>query len=385
MPGVYRIAAILVALVIGVVAGGNALSNASASSNPQQAAALSPYSSEAYRALALASITAAPDQMSVNTTQAVPFAREAYQRNGLDTEAAAILAMSQDTQEKRNASLGAINALSRRGRLLNFGLMQDAMAREDSDDALAALDRLMLLYTNVRSQLIPAMADYLRDERTFPAMAQILRNDPEWADSLFVSRGGGPETLANMARLRLELADSLTLDRATDRRLLQNLVTAGEWEQAFALYSMLEGPAGTQGEVSSEIDWAAEFAPFEWQLADDRAFHARVDRQGTSLDVRIDAGEGGDFATRMVPRPAGMSSLVIEHTMEPIAQLSDMSVKVTCVESGVELVDAEFSVSPMQVQLADDPCEWVQIVVGGRAWSGRRGLAGELLGVRFAR
>ncbi len=375
--------ALVLTVAIGVFALGNALSNALARKSPETAAPLSAYSADAYLQLAMQEIGTGAADGTLDVSQAQDQAMQAFARDGLSTEAAAILAMAQADADQRAATLDAVSELSLRGRLLNFGLMQSAAEAGDNEAALAALDRLMVLYTNVRSQLIPAMAAYLEDESTLPAFEQVLRTDPEWAGSLFSYRGGGPESVGALGRLRVELGDAVTIDPADDRQLLRSLVTADHWEEATALYALLGGSGAASGGDPNALDWANAFPPFEWQLADERDFHARPGRDNATVDIRIDAGRGGDFATRLVAWPEGTTHLWIEHSMEPLAQLSDMSVRLTCAETEEVLAEAEFMPSVTTAQLPQTECQWIEIALAGRAWTGRTGLSGEITAIRF--
>ena len=375
--------AVVLTLAVGVFAVGNALSNALARKSPETAAPLSAYSAEAHLQLALQEIGSGAADGTLDVSQAQGPALEAFSRQGLATEAAAILAMTQDDADQREATLETIGELSLRGRLLNIALMQSAAEAGDNEAALAALDRLMVLYTNVRSQLIPAMAGYLEDESTIPAFEQVLRADPEWAGALFSYRGGGPESVGTLGRLRVRLGDAITIEPAADRQLLRSLVNADHWDEATGLYSLLADSGDVTGSSPEELDWANAYPPFEWQMADDRDFHARPSLDGADISVRIDGGRGGDFATRLVSWSAGATHLWIEHTMEPNAQLSDMSVRLSCAETDELLAEAEFAPNVTSVQIPESECQWVEIALAGRAWTGRPRLSGEITQVRF--
>lgn len=378
-----KAAALVLTVAIGLFALGNALSNALARKSPETAAPLSVFSAEAHLELALREIELGIAEGTLDVSRAQAQASQAFAREGLASEAATILALAQDDADQRAASLDTVSELSLRGRLLNFALMQSAAEAGDNEAALAALDRLMVLYTNVRSQLIPAMAEYLQDENTMPAFEEILRTDPEWAGALFSYRGGGPDSVGTLGALRVRLGDAVSIDPLADRQLLRSLVAADHWEEATALYDLLGGSEEAIGGDTAELDWADTFPPFEWQLADDRDFHARPDLDGVDISVRIDGGRGGDFAQRLVSWPEGANHLWIEHTMGPLAQLSDMSVRLSCAETNEVLAEADFMPSVTTVQLPQTECQWIEIALAGRSWSGSTRLSGEISRIRF--
>lgn len=359
------------------------MSSTLARSNPGLAAQLSPFPIQAYERQAVTSLVLDENQTTIDLANSLEPARRAFASGGISTEAAAILAFAQEEPEQRAASLAAAESLSLRGRILNFTVAQAAAERGDTQTSLAALDRLLTLYSNVRVQLIPAMVAYLDDAENIPALQQVLQGDPEWADEFFSRGSRDPETLQNLGRLRISMADTLSIRPGTDRGLVRQLVQADHWDEAFTLYSLFESnmasvPAETEG-----LGWGDQFPPFDWALADERDFHARPDASYAKVDVRIDSGRGGQLAQRLAPRPEAGGTLLIEHSLEPASSLGDMRVSVTCAQSEEVLGESPLSASPMRLPLGENPCQWVEIVIVGRAFSGRPGIAGEIGTIGF--
>ena len=381
-PALKAVAAIT-ALVIAGVSGLHAVSSVLARSDPQLAVRLSPFPVHAYERLTTINLALDEGQTAIDPTASLEPARGAFAVGGLSTEAAAILAFAQDNPEQRARSLEAVNALSLRGRLLNYTIAQAAAERGDTQTALDALDRLLTLYANVRVELIPALTGYLSSEGALPAFRQVLENDPEWADNFFDIGARNPDTLQNLARLRLSMADTLSIRPDTDRGLVRRLVQADHWEEAFALYELLNGDGGPAASPAAALGWDDTFPPFDWSLADDRDFHARPDADFASVDIRIDAGRGGQLAQRLAPKPETAGGLLIEHSLAPASSLPDMTVSVRCPETGEVLGESSMTVSPMRMQLSENSCSWTEITISGRAFTGRADINGSIGAIRF--
>lgn len=382
-PALKALAAIA-ALVIAGVSGLHALSSVLARNNPQLAVQLSPFPVKAYERLTTNSLALDEGQTAIDPTASLQPARHAFAAGGLSTEAAAILAFAQEDPERRARSLEAVNALSLRGRLLNFTIAQAAAERGDTQTALDALDRLLTLYANVRTELIPLLTGYLNSEDALPAFQRVLENDPEWADYFFNIGARNPDTLQNLGRLRLSMVDTLSIRPDTDRGLVRRLVQAGNWEEAFALYGLLNNNDGAGASPTSALGWDDTFPPFDWALADDRDFHARPDADFESVDIRIDAGRGGQLARRLAPKPESAGSLLIEHSLSPASSLQDMAVYVRCPETGEMLGESPMTASPMRLQLVENSCSWAEITINGRAFTGRPNIGGKIGTIRFA-
>lgn len=381
-PALKALAAIAALLIAGVT-GLHALSSVLARANPQLAVQLSPFPVQAYERLATINLALDEGQTAIDPTASLEPARRAFAAGGLSTEAAAVLAFAQDDPEQRARSLEAVNALSLRGRLLNFTIAQAAAERGDTQTALDALDRLLTLYASVRTELMPVLAGYLGSEDAIPAFRTVLQNDPEWADDFFSRGTGNPDILRNLARLRLSMIDALSLRPETDRGLLRRLVQAGDWDEAFALYELLNSNSGAASSAGAALGWEDTFPPFDWALADDRDFHARPDVDFDSISVRIDAGRGGQLARRLARKPESARSLLIEHSLAPPSSLSDVTVSISCPQDGAILAESVMSPSPMRVPLAENTCSWVEIAIAGRVFTGRPDVSGEIGAVRF--
>lgn len=370
-----------VALAVSGICGANAISVAQTRSDPQSATALSIYNAAAYERLAVASAVPGDDGLTLDVSEAVDPALKAFELSALATDAGAIVALSAPQPEQRLQGVDAMSRLSLRGRLLNFSVMQAATESGDTQMALSAIDRVLVLYDDLRRTLLTYMVTSLADDEMVPAFEQVLASDPEWADLLFVQGARDRDALRNLARLRINMADVLTIEPRADRALLAQLVRREAWDEAFALYDDLY--TGPPMASDGALDWSSDYPPFNWSYADQREFRARPSPDDTELEVRIDGGSGGEFARRLVVRPEGALGLVIEHTLAPHPGARGIDIAVRCAQSGAELGTADFGISPVYVTFADEPCTWIEVSMSGRVSSRDPDLRAKISSVRF--
>lgn len=383
MPGlVARLTTALACVVASLGAGAQALSNVYAANNPALAAALSPYASGALEQLALAGMRTGADGLTLDTADGVAPAREALRREPLASEAAAILSISRETLADRRASTAAVARLSRRGRVLNFAVLQDAILRNDAERSIDALNNLFFIYPGFLPRFLPTMTAYLGDKSNIIYFRKILETDPAWADQFFTSNVSG-EALANMAQLRIALAESVTLTEETDRRLVARLAVEGLWAESFELHEHLTRSIPIDDDES--VSWQADYPPFDWNLADGRRLYARRDTTGLSLRIRIAPGQGGLLASRIVRVPAGARSLSLSHSLAPASSLKNVTLSATCVESQTEVATSAFRPGTAKLTINSQLCDWIAISITGRAWSRESEITGEIDRLEFGR
>ncbi|MGB7409231.1 MAG: hypothetical protein WA908_12060 [Pontixanthobacter sp.] len=364
-------------------AGAQGLSNVATKKNPSLAASLSPYASEPLEQIMLGNLRPEDSGDAIDTSDAVSPARQAFKREPLATEAAAILAMTLGTQDSRNSAIEAVNSLSRRGRAMNLAVLQNAVPRNDSERSIQVLNNAFLVYPNLAQQWLPSMRAYLADAQNIPAFHKVLQTDPAWADAFFESSNVSANVLVNLARLRITLDKSVALEHETERMLITRLAKANLWPEAFALHASLTGDAST--EKSMTIDWQADYPPFDWEFADERRFYARSDAGGRALRVRITPGKGGLLAGRIVQVPTGARTLSLTHSLEPARGLENMTLSAACVGSEAEIASTKFRIQNATVSLADASCEWIAIAIVGRVFSTGSAIKGEIDRLEFKR
>ena len=365
-----------------VGAGAQALSNVAAKDQALIAARLSPYASDGLARAAVLSLRPGKNELSFDTQLAIAPAREAFRREPLNTEAAAILSMTQKSQADRHMAVNSVTRLSRRGRVLNFAVLQDAMVQNDSQQSIAVLNKVLLVYPGFMPRLMPTLLTYLTDPSSIPQFRQILETNPVWADEFFSSSNISADALVNLGKLRLALGNRVKLDESTDRLLIARLVKTGKLPQALALREKLTGTRAGQEDYT--IDWKAEYPPFDWTFVDKRKIFARRDVTAQSLRIKIAAGQGGVLASRIVRKPKDARVLSLSHSLSPASELNEVKLSATCATSTTKLLTSSFRKSSVTLNLGDGPCDWLVIAITGRAWSTGGAISGQIDALKFS-
>lgn len=380
---VGRIFALLLSIILAVGACAQALSNIYVKNAPTLAASLSPFTSEAYERLAVRTLQADQQEQVMTTPVSIEFARKAYRASPLATEALAILALSQPTMKKREIAIEAAQNLSRRGRVLSIVSLQSSIEREDAAGGIAALDRLLRVYPGFSGRMMTPLIAYIAQPGAVPAFERILALEPEWRNAFFMAKPPGIDGLRNLAMLRLTLGPDYPLEDGTELRLIQQLIAEDLWTEALALRDM--GASGSALSKDGTISWANANPVFDWELADERGFYARPDPEFQDVRVKVEPGQGGVLARRLLKLPDAVRALTFDHSLQPARDLENFLLEVTCAKTKASLGKTSLARPSGRVNIVGAPCEWVYITVSGRVWSTGREVSGRVDALALAR
>ncbi|MDF1835981.1 MAG: hypothetical protein P1U62_14040 [Alteraurantiacibacter sp. bin_em_oilr2.035] len=266
---------------------------------------------------------------------------------------------------------------------MNLLILQSAYERRDRDEALRALDRLLLVYPSTRQELIPVFAQSLAEDEAQPAYREILRRQPEWADAFFSLNSLEDDALRNLAKLRLSLANDIQLEPEIDRNLVTRLARRGMWSETLALHRLVAGERSAA--ALRVIDWRQQHPPFDWELADERNFHARARANDATLAIHIGRGKGGELARRIIRLPPRITRLALDHTIQPRDSAERLKLSVLCPMEQRPLASETFGPRSVSVDLTPDSCEWVEIRISGRARSTGEDISGEVSRIKLIR
>jgi hypothetical protein len=276
-----------------------ALANSAAQRAPDMAAGMWPVNGFALANAASARIEAA------NTGLVVPGeVRELAER--------AIVAEPTSVQGLRNLALyydthgdgaGArrlmrlVVRLSARDTAANMWLVEDYLRRGDLADATTLIDATLRTDSSASAQLLPGLAGLLELPGAEAVMLDLLAGGPPWGHDFWTAvlqSGASPQAAA---RLRIALHQrGAPLAAGHDARLIEQLVDARAFDQAFALYAA----AGR----------AAQYPPIDWRLAGGSGIAVSREADG-KLGVSALAGSSGVVAQRLVTLPRGTYRLRI--------------------------------------------------------------------------
>jgi len=164
-----------------------------------------------------------------------------------------------------------------------------------------------------------------------------------------------------------------------------NLVRAGNFGGAIALYRAFDSSGKTAAQAQ-QLDWKAQFPPFDWGLADSYDAYARTRREG-GLAIRVQPGSGGVLATRMLDLPPQVTALRIEHAIDIAGDRDTLSAKLTCAGDGPELSAKDFTTSPVVLPVPARPagCDVLVLSIEGRAWSAGEIIEGPITAIKLLR
>lgn len=370
---------IVVALLLALGAGSQALSNALADKQPALAASLSPFAAPALERSAATLIKADAQTNAIDVTDAQVPARKAVDKSLLSTEALGVLAIASEDPERRKAILDAALALSRRGRVLNSAALVVAADTRDTDLLLATLNRTLLLYPSQQDAIVPLLVEQLSNERLVPAFVEIFETEPLWGEAFFIQAASDPDLASNLAQVRLGLSPDTAVAYEANRAILRLLARTNRIEEAAALFSRIRSMDNVPV-ANGSLGWEEEFPPFHWLFFDRDGRFARPSANHSSIAISVRRGYGGVLAQRLIRLGDATTVFQVEHTLGP-ESASRVRLTLECPGSEVRWSDS-LGPSPtmMRVDRALD-CEYAWLGIAARSNSGSSAISGEILDI----
>lgn len=369
------------ALAFGLVLSGvlflQTLSSFSSLKAPQVAAMLpiqNGLSQEQLAARTLMGGVETQDDVVPSAQAASSLALAAFRSEPLTPKAHAILALAESNAENRARILAAATRINRRDLLLQGLILEEQVKAGDYSGSLGTLDRLLKVHTEQEAALFPVLMRALEQQAALPVLGEILDGSAGWHNDFLDFAVRKPDALSALADLR-ERADVGSDE--FERRLIAGLAQNNRTDRAYRLFQISSGKQAASG-GAGPIDWASDFAPFDWKLADDRGLRAQESRREGQLDIYVRSGEGGLIAERLIRTPSGRFGVKIGHRIMPADQIPDVRLQLRCAGSGTPFFDERFvrGVKVFEVGAAPAGCGFMSIGIQARAWSGRSALRG---------
>lgn len=374
-----KAAIILVAILLALGAGSQALSSALANSQPALAATLSPFASPAYERSAATLIKADPQTNAIDVSEAQAPARNAVDDSLLATEALAVLALATDDPERRKAILNSALAVSRRGRVLNSASLVLAAEGQDTDLLLTTLNRTLLLYPSQQDAIVPLLVEQLSNEQLVPAFVEIFETEPEWGEEFFIRAASDPELAGNLAQVRLGLSPDTAVAYEANRAILRVLARTNRTQEAAALYARIRTMTETPVTTGS-LGWDDEFPPFQWELYDRDGRFARRSMDGDSIAISARSGLGGLLGRRLIRLGDATVVFQVEHTLDP-GSYSRIRLTLECPDTEQRWTDV-LGPSPTMMRVDQTlDCEYAWLGIAARSTAGSSAISGEILDI----
>ena len=374
---------IALGLVLAAALGAQSAGIALTKKAPDTAIAAFPLNGLAYENIASAvflATTEATGSPEEGAKAARPWALQAYRLEPLVPKAHAILALAEDDPEKRRQILDAALALNRREPRLQAVVLQQQVGDADYPAAIASLDRILRVKPSQYNELFPVLINVFAQEGATDEFAKILDGSSEWHGRFFRFAASQPSALRNMAELRRKMSFD---DEITDRALLRSLVREGDVATAYSLYQRIAGADAT-GAAGA---WSNDYPPFDWSLTDDAGLRAQPSLSGKGLEISVKPGKGGVVAHRLMRAPATPFAIAVDHAIERQQALQDIDITVRCTGQSDEILNANLvrQNGGYRIDSLPDECNFIEIGLEARAWSGRSAVNEEIEAIRVVR
>lgn len=346
---------------------------------PETASILFPPNGLAKEVLAsrvFTSSVAATSQPKEAAASVKPWAEEAYRNEPLTPKAHTLLARAQDDSTASSEIVRLASQMDRRETMLQAMVLQESVEASNYVGVIETLDRILRVRPSRSNELFEVLLPVFVQEETVEEFAKILDGTSPWHSKFISFALNNPASLLNLYRLRsIRPFD----DEAQDKKLIEMLARAGELQLASQLYQqLLAKDARTFGD--DRLSWSTTYPPFDWSFADQADLRAQPSLDSTGLEIYIRPGQGGILARRILKVPSAPFSLSLEHRIGPQGAHDDMRLVLKCADSNLQIAEERFGVSEASIAVKKLPseCEFIEIDIIGRAWTGQSAVRGEI-------
>ncbi len=317
-----------------------------------------------------------PNDPTAAAKSAQAFALSAYKLNAITPKALAILVMAEGDQATRSNMLRAASRLNRRDATLQSLVLQEAIAANDHDRSVEALDQMLRVHPELSQDLFPVLAEALRNQANTETFAGLLDGSSPWHERFLKYALNDPELLPILAKVRSEITVE---DERFDQRLVAGLASRGEFDLAQSVVARANADVVAVSGFGA-LSWSARFPPFDWKLVDEQGIRAQLASAGDALELYVRAGNGGLLAERLLQVPDAPFAISVDHRIAPIEQVRDMRLQLACANNNSVFLDERFGQSPANFTVSAVPpdCQTTMLRILGRAWSGRSHLNGNI-------
>lgn len=193
--------------------------------------------------------------------------------------------------------------LSRRDLAVQLWLIEDAVVRNDLNDALVHYDRALSVYPDVSAQLFPIMAGALDAEQVTAGLAPYLRAWRPWIPAFLefaVNNAADPTDVLLLLR-RSAIRPTDPKIRPYERLLLAQLVVKGRYEEAHDLANAMVGSEARRlSQIGfSRVSTDPDLQPFSWTLGAEGGIDVRPTAD-SGLEISVAPSTKGVAGSRVV-------------------------------------------------------------------------------------
>lgn len=264
---------------------------------PELVTRIAPYDADA-RATAAQNLLARTHNPAAASAARIA-ALAAYRRDPTSVRALSVIgladALAPRTQPAASRIFHYVEALSRRDRVAQLWLIEEAVAANDIAGALRHYDTAMRTSEDMWARLFPILTAASADPAIALPLNHLLANKPIWGRYFLAYAVGASTNSRSLVLLFHGLLDPRQEeDRLLARRLANQLITSEQFDLAWRFH---DGLFGNRGRVHiNDLDFRdhGDLPPFDWELADASGELPDIRRRG-----------GGSYAMYLPAAPQG--------------------------------------------------------------------------------
>lgn len=250
-------------------------------------------------------------------------ARAALSRDPTIVDAWRLLGLVSSVRNEEGRATGILRfaeRVSRRDLLVQLWLIEDQVRRDDVVGALRHYDVALRTSPTSRQLLLPILVAASKEPNVARPLTRILAANPAWRIEYTYALTHSAVTGDTVPMLVQHLLSG-PVERETLHFLPQRLATAGDYENAWRVYSLLKGsPSAARAALIRDGTFSSVggIGPFDWFMANEGAIRGerRIRSEGgedSALFVSAEAGSSGDGARQLLllaPGSYALSALV---------------------------------------------------------------------------
>ncbi|WP_423141292.1 tetratricopeptide repeat protein [Parablastomonas sp. CN1-191] len=276
-----------------------------------------------------------------------------YAAEPLNSEALrnmALIAQSRGEAVRARALMQAAGQLTKRDLAVNLWLANDYARADKVDDALAMYDQALRTSSQAQSLILPSVIQALRGDTLVDPVIRLLSRRPPWLDEFWATAPRFPDSLGNLGRIRMALAQrGIGIAPNLDRELVEALAATGHFDTASALvHRLAPGARGAEAVTDPGFDHPIGFAPFDWAPLFDESLTTDLDQRAGTLRIST-IGEGsGEAAHQLVDLPVPAYRLSVRVADWDDAKRGRIFLRLRCAQAANPAESAQIPVESPQ-------------------------------------
>ena len=309
-------------------------------------------------------------------------ARAAMATDPLVPKAHVVMALASEPGEGRARILDLASRFNRRDLALQGLVIEQGLEAGDFPRTIETLDQILRVHPEYRERFFPILLDALAQPEGMPVFAEMLDGSATWQERFLSYAVRRKAARPALAQLR---GDIDFMDDEFDAILISGLASQGEVALARELYSRFAASESEAVDEGTQLSWASDYPPFEWDLSDRRYVRAQPSLDGERLEIFVQSGHGGLVARRIVDARRAPFTILTSYAGSRPVREDSVRLELTCL--GQSAKAGESTIEPgrnrMSINALPPDCSQLVIDIRARALRGEPALRFELEPIRF--